>query len=202
MILSTCRSQSSFLAARHFPGGRGRRIGRIGQIGRTNIAVGFALILAATLLSGCATRRQNQISIAPSHSIPSIWPVMCEQTHVTNRFGDAVASPNGGTHPHRGVDIAVPKGTPVIATADGWVVYADYNKNGYGRLVRVAHGAGIETWYAHLNSLDVKTGTRVKQGQQIGRVGKSGRATGFHVHYEVRVNGNPVDPGRYLTALR
>jgi murein DD-endopeptidase MepM/ murein hydrolase activator NlpD len=82
------------------------------------------------------------------------------------------------------------------------VVYADYNQNGYGRLVRVAHGAGIETWYAHLNSLDVKTGARVKQGQQIGRVGKSGRATGFHVHYEVRVNGNPVDPGRYLTALR
>ena len=127
---------------------------------------------------------------------------MCEQTHVTNRFGDAAASPNGGAHPHRGVDIAVPKGTPVIATADGRVVYADYNKNGYGRLVRVAHDGGIETWYAHLNSLDVKTGARVKQGQQIGRVGKSGRATGFHVHYEVRVNGNPVDPGRYLAALR
>ena len=202
MILSRCRSQPLFLAALHVLVGRIGRIGPIGRMRRTEVAIGFALILAATLLSGCATRRQNQISIAPSHGIPSIWPVMCEQIHVTNRFGDAVASPNGGAHPHRGVDIAVPKGTPVIATADGWVVYADYNQNGYGRLVRVAHDGGIETWYAHLNSLDVKTGARVKQGQQIGRVGKSGRATGFHVHYEVRVNGNPVDPGRYLTALR
>ena len=66
MILSTCRSQPSFLAAQRFPIGQIRQIGRIGQVGRTNIAVGFALILAATLLSGCATRRQNQISIAPS----------------------------------------------------------------------------------------------------------------------------------------
>jgi murein DD-endopeptidase MepM/ murein hydrolase activator NlpD len=101
---------------------------------------------------------------------------------------------------HRGIDIAVPKGTPVIATADGEVVYAAYSKNGYGRLVRIAHGGGIETWYAHLKSLDVRQGARVKQGQQIGRVGRSGRTTGFHIHYEVHVNGEAVEPRRYLPA--
>jgi len=111
-----------------------------------------------------------------------------------------MASANGGSHLHRGIDIAVPKGTPVIATADGEVVYAAYSKNGYGRLVRIAHGGGIETWYAHLKSLDVRQGARVKQGQQIGRVGRSGRTTGFHIHYEVHVNGEAVEPRRYLPA--
>ncbi len=165
-------------------------------------ALVLVLVLAGTLLNGCTTRRTERISIAPSRGVPSIWPIADADIRITSRFGDRAASQNGGFHSHRGIDIAAPKGTPVIATADGRVTCAEYNKGGYGKLVKIAHAGGIETWYAHLNSLDVKEDRRVGQGKRIGRVGKTGRTTGFHVHYEVHVDGAPVDPRRFLPSER
>jgi len=160
----------------------------------------LVLILSLALLSACATRGSQPLTVTFPRNVPSCWPVACEYTRVTCRFGERIASGNQGGHDHRGIDIAAPKGTPVVATADGRVVYAKHSKNGYGRLVRIAHGGGIETWYAHLKSLDVKQGASVNQGQRIGRIGKSGRATGFHLHYEVHVDGEAVEPRRFLPA--
>ena len=165
-------------------------------------ALVLVLVLAGTFLNGCTTRRTERVSIVPPRGVPSIWPIADADIRITSRFGDRAASPSGGFHPHRGIDIAAPKGTPVIATADGRVVCAQYNKGGYGKLVKIAHAGGIETWYAHLNSLDIKQDRRVGQGQRIGRVGKTGRATGFHVHYEVHINGAPVDPRSFLPSER
>ena len=100
---------------------------------------------------------------------------------------------------HAGTDFAAPIGTPIYATADGVVTDAGWS-SGYGRLIKIRHDFGIETRYAHLNSMDVRVGQRVSRGERIGAMGNSGRSTGPHLHYEVRVNGNPVNPMTYIRA--
>ncbi|PJI91549.1 murein DD-endopeptidase MepM/ murein hydrolase activator NlpD [Yoonia maricola] len=100
---------------------------------------------------------------------------------------------------HAGTDFAAPIGTPIYATADGVVSHAGWS-SGYGRLIKISHDFGIETRYAHLNSMDVRVGQRVSRGERIGAMGNSGRSTGPHLHYEVRVNGNPVNPMTYIRA--
>lgn len=100
---------------------------------------------------------------------------------------------------HAGADFAGPIGTPLYATADGVVTHAGWS-SGYGRLVKIQHEFGIETRYAHQSRLDVKVGQRVSRGQQIGAIGNSGRSTGPHLHYEVRVGGAPVNPMIYIRA--
>ena len=96
-----------------------------------------------------------------------------------------------------GVDVASDYGAPVHATADGVVTTVE-NHAGYGRLVVIDHGFGITTWYAHLSSFSAIAGARVKRGTVVGYTGISGRSTGPHVHYEVRVNNAPVNPWRYM----
>lgn len=100
---------------------------------------------------------------------------------------------------HAGADFAGPIGTPIYATADGVVTHAGWS-SGYGRLVKIQHEFGIETRYAHQSRLRVKVGQRVSRGQRIGDIGNSGRSTGPHLHYEVRVGGNPVNPMIYIRA--
>lgn len=100
---------------------------------------------------------------------------------------------------HNGTDFAGPIGTPVYATADGVVTHAGWS-SGYGRLIKIQHEFGIETRYAHLNRLRVEVGQRVSRGDRIGDMGNSGRSTGPHVHYEVRVGGQPVNPMIYIRA--
>ncbi len=100
---------------------------------------------------------------------------------------------------HAGTDFAGPIGTPIYATADGVISHAGWS-SGYGRLIKIRHDFGIETRYAHLNSMDVRVGQRVSRGERIGAMGNSGRSTGPHLHYEVRVNGNPVNPMIYIRA--
>lgn len=100
---------------------------------------------------------------------------------------------------HAGTDFAGPIGTPIYATADGVVTHAGWS-SGYGRLIKIRHDFGIETRYAHLNAMDVRVGQRVSRGERIGAMGNSGRSTGPHLHYEVRVNGNPVNPMTYIRA--
>lgn len=102
---------------------------------------------------------------------------------------------------HAGTDMAGPVGTPVYATADGVVVHAAWS-SGYGRLIKIRHEFGIETRYAHLNAIRVEEGQRVSRGDRIGDMGNSGRSTGPHLHYEVRVDGEPVNPMIYIRAGR
>ena len=122
---------------------------------------------------------------------PSIWPAT----------GD-VSSPYGlrwgGTDFHPGIDIANDAGTPIIATADGIVTAAGWNSGGYGNMVDIDHGNGLMTRYGHAQRVVVTTGQQVKRGQVIAYMGSTGFSTGPHVHYEVRVNGKPVNPSSYL----
>ncbi|MDJ0779788.1 MAG: LysM peptidoglycan-binding domain-containing M23 family metallopeptidase [Gammaproteobacteria bacterium] len=100
---------------------------------------------------------------------------------------------------HAGIDLRAPKGTPIRAAADGRVVFAGF-RSGYGRMVILSHGQGIETVYAHNSRNIVRQGQRVRRGEIIGNVGRSGNATGYHVHFEFRRNGRPLDPVRQIQA--
>jgi len=99
---------------------------------------------------------------------------------------------------HNGIDIAGPKGTPVYAADSGTVSYSAYNGGGYGNLIKISHGGGTVTYYAHLSSRVASKGQKVKKGQLIGYMGSTGRSTGSHLHFEVRVNGSPKNPLNYL----
>jgi murein DD-endopeptidase MepM/ murein hydrolase activator NlpD len=136
----------------------------------------------------------HQGKLAYWASIPSIWPV---RGWVTSDFGMR-RSPRGiGTRFHEGIDIAASTGTPVYASGDGIVTFAGY-KQGLGKTVVIDHGFGITTVYGHNSSLYVREGERVKRGSSISAVGRTGRSTGPHLHYQVVVDGMPVDPMRYI----
>lgn len=100
---------------------------------------------------------------------------------------------------HKGTDFAAPHGTPIYSTADGVIVHAGW-QSGYGRLIKIQHQFGIETRYAHLSKIRVKVGQKVSRGQRIGDMGNTGRSTGTHLHYEVRVGGKAVNPMIYIKA--
>jgi murein DD-endopeptidase MepM/ murein hydrolase activator NlpD len=127
-------------------------------------------------------------------SQPSIWPVA---GRLLGGFGARIDPFSGEGAFHTGVDISSPTGTPVHATADGVVTFAQI-EGGYGRLVRVDHGSGIETYYAHLSRFNVMAGQEVHRGDVVGLVGSSGKVTAPHLHYEVRIHGGPVNPSTYL----
>jgi murein DD-endopeptidase MepM/ murein hydrolase activator NlpD len=127
-------------------------------------------------------------------SAPTLWPV---QGRITGSFGERTDPFSGEGAFHRGVDISSDIGTRVLAPADGVVMYADM-MNGYGRAVMVDHGNGISTLYGHLSAFGVSQGEQVHRGDTLGYVGQSGRATGPHLHYEVRIFNTPVNPHKYL----
>ncbi len=123
-----------------------------------------------------------------------MWPV---NGPVTSPFGYRIHPILGYRRMHTGIDIGVGYGTPIRASDTGKVIYATW-MGGYGNVIIIDHGAGISTLYAHQSSLAVGSGARVTRGQTIGYVGSTGLSTGPHLHFEVRVNGNPVDPMGYL----
>lgn len=148
----------------------------------------WALLALAVLLQGCASGRQ----VRQPSGVPSGWPVAPAKVVVTAEFG----APRGRAG-HEGIDLAAPSGTSVWATADGAVVVAGKEKR-YGKTVVIDHGSGYRTRYAHLKKIETKKGKRVRRGDVIGRVGKSGNASGAHLHYEVLKNGVPVNPRGFL----
>jgi murein DD-endopeptidase MepM/ murein hydrolase activator NlpD len=127
-------------------------------------------------------------------SVPALWPV---EGSLTGSFGQREDPFNGEGAFHRGVDISVPVGTRVIASADGVISEADFT-GGYGRCVVIDHGNGITTRYGHLSAFTVHPGQPVHRGETIGYSGSSGRSTGPHLHYEVRIHDVPVNPYKYL----
>ncbi len=125
---------------------------------------------------------------------PSLWPV---EGRLMSPFGGRTDPLSGEGAIHTGVDLSVPQGTPVHVAADGIVVHADWS-NGYGRLVIVDHGNGLQTYYGHLYRFEVVTGQEIRRGDIVGQSGSSGRVTGPNLHYEVRMAGTPVNPYPYL----
>ncbi|QHN02398.1 M23 family metallopeptidase [Granulicella sp. WH15] len=127
---------------------------------------------------------------------PSLWPVTGPITSSFGQREDPVLG-NGEGEFHPGIDISAVQGTPIHVTADGVVQSAEF-VNGYGRMVAVDHGHGLVTMYGHMSGFAVTAGQQVSRGQVIGYVGHSGRTTGNHVHYEVRIRNTPVNPHKYL----
>lgn len=125
---------------------------------------------------------------------PTLWPV---DGHISGHFGERIDPFNGEGAFHRGVDISSEYGSRVIAPADGTIQIADF-MNGYGRTIMVDHGYGITTLYGHLSGFVVSAGQYVHRGDTLGYVGNSGRSTGPHLHYEVRISNTPVNPSKFL----
>ncbi|HEX9955013.1 MAG TPA: M23 family metallopeptidase [Allosphingosinicella sp.] len=129
-------------------------------------------------------------------AIPSAEPV--KGVAFTSSYG-VRSDPFRGTRAmHAGIDLAGPIGTPIYATADGVVGRSEYNSGGYGNLVELNHGRGIQTRYGHLSRSMVSAGQRVKRGDVIGLMGSTGRSTGSHLHYEVRIDGKAVNPVPFM----
>lgn len=135
----------------------------------------------------------------PVSSPPSIFPIKAGEYHkISSAFGIKRVNPfNKNEIVHGGIDITAEEGIAVLATGDGKVKNVSDEK-GWGKLIVIDHGKGYETWYAHLNDFNVKEGRKVKKGETIGYVGNTGYSTGPHLHYEVRLNEEKVDPMKYV----
>jgi murein DD-endopeptidase MepM/ murein hydrolase activator NlpD len=132
-----------------------------------------------------------------ANQLPLTKPVA--SSAITSRFGTRLDPFLRRPALHTGVDFRAPKGYPVHSTAAGTVVTAEYS-GGYGKMVEIDHGNGVSTRYGHLSRISVKAGDTVGKGVIVGRAGSTGRSTGPHVHYEVRIDGEPIDPMRYIRA--
>ncbi len=128
------------------------------------------------------------------HALPTLFPTI---GWITSFYGKRKNPVTGRYKLHAGLDIGASYGAPILAAADGIVVYSGY-KSAMGKVVQVDHGYGIQTTYAHSQKLLVRSGEAVSKGQTIARVGSTGHSTGPHLHYEVRINGIPVDPYYFL----
>jgi murein DD-endopeptidase MepM/ murein hydrolase activator NlpD len=127
-------------------------------------------------------------------STPSLWPT---RGWVTSDFGARLDPYTAERTMHRGLDIATPVGQPVASPSDGTVVFAG-TENGYGKVLVIDHGYGVKTRYGHLSEIFVRPGDRVRRGARVAAVGNTGRSTGPHLHYEVRVNGIPENPRKFI----
>ena len=127
-------------------------------------------------------------------STPSVWPV---RGWVTSDFGPRLDPFTAERIMHKGLDIAAAHGTPIVSPSDGMVIFAGV-EGGYGKVLVLDHGYGVKTRFAHMADIEVKVGDRVKRGDHVGLLGNTGRSTGPHLHYEVRVNGVPENPRKFI----
>ncbi len=143
--------------------------------------------------------RMNMMRIA-AVKIPYSMPVKAAH-RFTSGFGGRRDPKTGGYRQHNGIDLAGPIGTPVLASGEGVVVHAG-RQSGFGNLIKISHGFGLESSYAHLSKIHVSVGDKVSLGDHIGDMGNTGRTTGPHLHYEIRSGGIPVNPMTYIRAAR
>ena len=129
--------------------------------------------------------------------LPNVSPI--NVAFNSSSYGWRIDPFNGNKAFHEGLDFSAEIGTPIYASAGGIVTAAERTPD-YGNIVKVDHGSGLETRYAHASKLMVKVGDRVEKGQLLALVGSTGRSTGSHLHYEIRLNGNALDPRKYLKA--
>lgn len=171
----------------------------------TTDEVGEALTM---LEERIAARRTSigQLAAMMQKDVPGASSFLGDDTPVTTPTGwptdGFISSGYGlrwnGAEFHQGIDIAAEMGTPIVATADGVVTLAGWNAGGYGNMVDIDHGSGVSTRYGHASAVVVTAGQRVRRGQIIAYVGSTGHSTGPHLHYEVRLSGQPVNPSSYL----
>ena len=171
----------------------------------TTDEVGEALTM---LEERIAARRSSlgQLAVTMQKDVPGASSFLGDDTPVTTPTGwptdGFISSGYGlrwnGAEFHQGIDIAAEMGTPIVATADGVVTLAGWNAGGYGNMVDIDHGSGVSTRYGHASAVVVTPGQRVRRGQIIAYVGSTGHSTGPHLHYEVRLSGQPVNPSSYL----
>jgi murein DD-endopeptidase MepM/ murein hydrolase activator NlpD len=141
-----------------------------------------------------ARRQRSIFARGDVNVVPSIWPIT---GRLMDGFGHRSDPFSGEGAMHTGIDISAPQGTPVKAAADGVVIHASWNA-GYGRCVVIDHGNGYQTLYGHLSRIEVMDGQEIRRGEVVGQVGSTGRSTGPHLHYEVRIRSTPVNPYRFL----
>ncbi|MHB8413664.1 MAG: M23 family metallopeptidase [Candidatus Acidiferrales bacterium] len=149
---------------------------------------------AVVLVSDGGLKLLPGMKLANASFMPSLWPVM---GRITSPFGERLDPFGGEGEFHTGLDIASHYGDDIRAAGDGVVTWTG-RREGYGRVIIIDHGFGITTWYAHLSAYATQVGASVKRGDVIGYEGESGRATGPHLHFEVRIHNAPVNPWRYL----
>jgi murein DD-endopeptidase MepM/ murein hydrolase activator NlpD len=160
----------------------------------------WVLFLGVSIFSGCVRHRpplSNSLMTIPEgmpeKEKPSIWPVEHSKMQITSLFGEV----RRGGRRHNGLDIAVPCGTPVVATASGKAVFTG-TQSGYGNMIILDHRNGYETLYGHLEKIRICPKALIRRGDVIGDSGASGNATGPHLHYEVRQNGVAINPEVFL----
>jgi murein DD-endopeptidase MepM/ murein hydrolase activator NlpD len=163
------------------------KVPALAAVAEAQTQAGAASALSGSLAGFGASRAQV--------SIPSRMPLA--GMTLTSDFGMRLHPVTGRRAAHRGIDLSAPTGTPIYATADGVVSRASWFST-YGLYVAIEHGGQIQTRYAHMSRLNVAEGQRVKKGEVIGFVGSTGRSTGPHLHYEVRIDGAAVDPVPYM----
>lgn len=143
--------------------------------------------------------RMNMYRIA-AYTLPFAMPVK-DGFRLTSSFGYRQDPLRGGKRMHQGMDMAGAYGTPIFATGDGTVIFAGWNA-GFGRHVQIRHANGLVSTFSHMSQLRVEVGQRVSRGDRIGDMGNSGRSTGTHLHYEVQLNGTPVNPMTFIKAAK
>jgi murein DD-endopeptidase MepM/ murein hydrolase activator NlpD len=177
-----------------------RELEAIGRDARTKIKTSEeslnALVRQADILQQSLTESVEQLKFFQDrlNHTPSVWPTV---GRLTSHYGSRVHPIFNGIRKHEGIDISAPRGTPVVATADGKVIYARW-KLGYGQAIEIDHGYDHRTFYAHLSSIKVRQGQHVKRGEIIGLVGNTGVSTGPHLHYEVKVSSKSTNPLNYI----
>ena len=143
--------------------------------------------------------RINGTAIKVEVAVPSINPV--EITKFSSGYGYREAPIRGASRNHQGLDIPGPVGSPIFATAEGTVGRAEW-VGGYGKLVEINHGNAVQTRYGHLSAMNVIPGQRIRKGDILGYMGSTGRSTGSHLHYEVRIAGEAINPTAFLAPLK
>ncbi|APE27552.1 Membrane proteins related to metalloendopeptidase [Aurantiacibacter gangjinensis] len=173
-------------------------------VSASNTAMGGPFESVASESDGSLDPRFERLSLSLARmsaleqgldQIPQVMPA--DLNSISSGFGHRRDPFSGRAAMHNGLDFRAPHGSPIFAAADGRVTFAGW-KNGYGKVVEITHGGGMVTRYAHMSAFRAEVGDHVDAGDRIGDIGNTGRSTGPHLHFEVRINGNPVNPRPFL----
>ncbi len=164
---------------------------------RSILKAAFFPAVFLVFLSSCVVLRSNE-SNKVENSNKSLSRKLTLVSPLSTPFTMTQKFKSSSGKKHKGVDLASKKGTPIFSAEDGRVIYAGRKFSGYGKMIMIDHGQGIATLYSHLDSYKVTSGQNILKKQLVGTMGRTGRATGVHLHFEVMENKIPVDPEKYI----